>query len=59
MAEKIKRLAQFARLAAVGMTQAKTNSPQPNEAETYLAIPRRVIIILGFVARVRQKRIER
>jgi hypothetical protein len=59
MAEKIKRLAQFARPAVAGMIQAKTNSPQPNEVETYLEIQKRGIIILAFVARVRQKQIER
>jgi hypothetical protein len=59
MEEKIKRLAQFARPAVAGMIQAKTNSPQPNEAEIYLAIQKRGIIILAFVARVRQKQIER
>jgi hypothetical protein len=59
MAEKIKRPAQFARRAVAGMIQAKTNSPQPNEAEIYLAIQKRGIIILAFVARVRQKQIER
>ena len=51
MEEKIKRQAQFARLAVAGMTQAKMNSQQPNEAETYLAIQRRATIILGFAAR--------
>jgi hypothetical protein len=51
MAEKIKLRVQFARTAVAGMIQAKTNSPQPNEVEIYLAIPKRVIIILSFVAR--------
>ena len=57
--EKIKRLAQCARLAVAGMTQAKTSSPQRNEAETYLAIPKRATTILVFAARVRHKRLER
>jgi hypothetical protein len=58
MAEKIKRLAQFARLAVVGMIQAKTSSRQPNEAETYLVTQERVITILDFAVRVRRKRTE-
>ena len=59
MAENIKLQVQFGRPAVADMIQAKRSSQQPNEAETYLAIPKRAIIILGFVAQVRQKQIER
>jgi hypothetical protein len=59
MEEKIKLRVQFGRPAVEGMIQAKTNLPQPNEVETYLAIPKLAIIILDFVARVRQMQIER
>jgi hypothetical protein len=58
MEEKIKRLVQFVRPAVADMIQAKTSSQQPNEAEIYLAIQRRGIIILAFAARVLQKQIE-
>jgi hypothetical protein len=58
MEEKIKRLVQSVRPAVADMIQAKTSSRQPNEAEIYLAIQGRGIIILAFAARVRQKQIE-
>ena len=58
MEENIKLRVQFGRPAVAGMIQAKKSSQQPNEAETYLAIPKRAIIILDFAARDRQKQIE-
>jgi len=58
MEEKIKLLAQFARPAVVGMIQAKTSSRPPNEAETYLVIQKRAIIILVFDARVKKSRLK-
>ena len=58
MDEKIKRLVQFALLAVADTIRAKKKLRRLKEVEIYPAIPKRDIIILAFVARVRQKRIK-
>ncbi len=58
MEEKIKLLVQFALLEVADTIRAKKKLRQLKEVEIYLAIPKRDIIILVFVAQVRQKRIK-